>query len=69
MSKTISNNVYIQRSNNQLNKEKISLKKQSSGVTSISNSMNNSEAVSQKLITLKKNKSPSSAVTMAVSEK
>jgi len=31
--------------------------------------MNNSEAVSQKLITLKKNKSPSSAVTMAVSEK
>lgn len=69
MSKTISNNVYIQRSNNQLNKEKISLKKQSSGVTSISNSMNNSEAVSQKLIALKKNKSPSSAVTMAVSEK
>lgn len=69
MSKTISNNVYIQRSNNQLNKEKIGLKKQSSGMTSISNSMNNSEAVSQKLITLKKNKSPSSAVTMAVSEK
>lgn len=38
-------------------------------MNSMTNSMANSEAVSQKLITLKKNKSPSSAVSGNLTEK